>query len=141
MTRGRPFQQGNQFSRGRPPGSKNKSTSVGRQLIGQHYESLIRKTIAEGMKDNTRSRLWLLEAWERRTPPTSKLKLPPIKTLDDIAKAFDVILDAVAKNKCTEAHGQALYTMLGERRKMIETQELASRLEEIEALVKKPGNK
>jgi hypothetical protein len=76
--------------------------------------------------------------WEDR--PTSKLKLPPIKTLDDIAKACDVVLNAAANNKCTDTHGAALCNMLGERRKMIETQELAVKVEELERLVKKLGS-
>jgi len=69
------------------------------------------------------------------------LKSGPIKTLDDIEKALDVILQAVANCKCSSAHGHALYAMLAERRKMIETQEVVTRIEELEVLVKKPGSK
>jgi len=61
MTRGRPFEPGNKFGQGRPKGSKNKSTSAGRRLLEEYEIPLLQKNIAEGMKGNTKSRLWSLE--------------------------------------------------------------------------------
>lgn len=139
MSRGRPFEPGNTFGRGRPKGSKNKSISIGRRLLEQYEETLMTKNIADSMKGNTRSLLWCLEKLLQGTP-AAKLKMPHINTLSDIAKAFDVVVQAVANHKCTAAHGQALCTMLGERRKMIETEEIAHRLEVVEAELKKRGS-
>jgi hypothetical protein len=138
MNRGRPFQPGNKFGRGRPKGSRNKSNLVRRQLH-EHAGPLLVTTIAAGLRGDTKSRIWCLNRlWEDR--PTSKLKLPPIKSVEDIAKAFDVVLNAAANNKCTDAHSVALCAMLAERRKMIETQELAIKVEELERMVEKPGS-
>ena len=81
-----------------------------------------------------------MSALSRETRPAPKLKLPHIKTLDDIATASGVVLNAAANNKCTDAHAMALCAMLGERRKMIETQELALKLEALERMVKKSGS-
>jgi hypothetical protein len=137
MIRGRPFQPGNKFGSGRPKGSRNKSHLVG--CLNEHGNSLLLRTIAAGLRDDTKSRLWCLNRlWENR--PTSKLKLPPIKTVDDIAKAQALALEAVANGKCPAAHGQALSAMLDAMRKMIETQELAVKLEELERMVKKLGS-
>jgi hypothetical protein len=72
-------------------------------------------------------------------PP--KLKLPPIKTLEDITKAHDVILNAVASQKCAVVLGQALYAMVDGKVKNIEAQELKARLEALEVLVKGSGLK
>jgi hypothetical protein len=141
MTRGRPFEPGNKFGQGRPKGSKNKSTSAARQLLEKHHEALMLKNITEGLKNNTKSRLWCLNEAKRGTPQTPKLKLPPCKTLDDVETAFDVVLSAVAKNKCSDARGQTLCSMLVEKRKMIETRELAPRLEALEGVVKKLGSR
>jgi len=99
------------------------------------------KNISEALKGNVRSLLWCLEKLLQGTRPAVKLKMPSINTISDIAKAFDVVLQAVAKQKCTPAHGQAMCEMLGERRKMIETEELAHRLEVVEAELKKKGSK
>jgi len=136
MTRGRPFEPGNKFGRGRPKGSKNKSTSVGRQLLDEHHESLMRKNIAEGLKGDTKSRLWCLNQLNRETPRVPKLKLPPIKIVDDVAKALGVILDAVANQKCPPALGQALCAILGDIRRSLETHDL-DRLDELEEQLKK----
>jgi len=140
MSRGRPFEPGNTFGRGRPKGSANKS-AVGWRVLQQHEGMLMTKNISEALKGNVRSLLWCLEKLLQGTRPAVKLKMPSINTISDIAKAFDVVLQAVAKQKCTPAHGQAMCEMLGERRKMIETEELAHRLEVVEAELKKKGSK
>lgn len=139
MSRGRPFQPGNRFGRGRPKGSRNKSILVRRHLH-EHADRLMLRNIAAALRDDTKARLWCLNELNKGTRPAPKLELPPIKTLDDIAQAFDVVLNVVANNKCTDAHGAALCAMLGERRKMIETEDLALRLEELERLVQKIGS-
>jgi predicted PP-loop superfamily ATPase len=141
MSRGRPFEPGNTFSQGRPKGSRNKSTSAGRQLLERHHEALMNKNIVEALRGDTTSRLWSLTELSRGTPRAPNLKLTPIKTVDDIAKAYEVVLQAVANHKCTAPHGQSLFAMLGERRKMIETEDLAHRLEWVEAELKKTGSK
>jgi len=140
MTRGRPFQPGNKFGRGRPKGSRNKSNLVVQRRLQEHAESLILRNIAAGLRDDTKSRLWCLNELKQGTRPASKLKLSPIKTLDDVANAFDVVLKAIASHQCTAALGQTLGALLGERRKIIDTQELALKLEELEQLVKKRGS-
>ena len=140
MKRGRPFEPGNTFGRGRPPGSNNKSTSLGWGLLKEHAESLFRKIIAEGLKGHSRLLQWCGTELRRAPPRAAKLKLPPIKTHEDVANALDVILNAVFNHKLTTADGLALAAMLGEKTKMIETQKLAS-LEELETLMKKDGSK
>jgi hypothetical protein len=139
MSRGRPFQPGNRFGRGRPKGSRNRS-NVARRHLHEHAERLMLRNIAAALRDDTKARLWCLNELNQGTRPAPKLKLPPIKTLDDIAKAFDVVLNATANNKCIDGHGVALCAMLGERRKMIEIQEFAVRLEELERMAMKPGS-
>jgi hypothetical protein len=100
------------------------------------------KNIAEALKGDTKSRLWCLEKLLQGARPAAKLKLPPINTVNDIANAVDVVVQAVANHKCTDAHGQALCVMLAERRKMIETEEVVHRLEVVETeLEKKKGIK
>ena len=131
MSRGRPFQPGNKFGRGRPKGSQNKWNLVAQRRLLEHGGLLMTKNISAGLQGDTKSRLWCLNQLMQARSPAPKLKLLPIKTLDDIAKAFDVVVNAAANHKCSDAHGVALCAMLGERRKMIETQELAVKVEEL----------
>jgi hypothetical protein len=137
MSRGRPFQPGNKYGRGRPRGSPNKLSLVVQRQLNEHAELLINRTLRAALEGDMKSRFWCLREVLRLKPSASRLKLPPIKTLSDIADAMDVVVNAAANNKCTDAHGAALYAMLSEKRKMIETQDLAQRLEELERLVKK----
>ncbi len=140
MSRGRPFQPGNKFGRGRPKGSRNKWNLVAQRRLLEHAGQLMTKNIIVSLQGDTKSRLWCLDQLMRARPPAPKLKLPPIKTFDDIEKALDVVVNAAANNKCSDAHGVALCAMLGERRKMIEAQEYAVKLEELERIVKQPGS-
>lgn len=45
MNRGRPFGPGNQFGRGRPRGSRNKRSLIVKQLLDQHSEAIIHKSL------------------------------------------------------------------------------------------------
>jgi hypothetical protein len=142
MSRGRPFQPGNKYGRGRPKGSRNKSNFVVPRLLNEYAESLIGKflrTSLEGEGDK-KSQQWCLNQLMKMRPPAAKLRLPRLKTLNDVTNALDLVVNAAAKNKCSDAHGLALCAMLGEKRKTIETQELALRLEELERQVKKTGS-
>jgi hypothetical protein len=96
----------------------------------------MRKNIAEALKGNTKSLLWCLDQLSRQTPRVTKLKLAPIKTVDDVLTAFMVVLNALANGKCTDAHSQALSAMLVDMSKVIDAKDLP-RLEALEALVKK----
>jgi hypothetical protein len=140
MSRGRPFQPGNKYGRGRPRGSRNKSNFAVRRLLNEHAESLIRRTLRASLEGDLKCQLWCLNQLMRMRPPAPKLKLPHLKTLNDVANALDVVVNAAAKNKCADAHGLALCAMLGEKRKTIETQDLAQRLEELERQVQKAGS-
>jgi hypothetical protein len=139
MIRGRPFEPGNKLGRGRPKGSRNKSNSVVRQRLEENAEPLVVRQLSAALRDCVKSRTWCLDhldrLWEKERL-TGKLKLPPIRTLDNIAEACDIVLNAVANHKRTAADGQALCAMLGERRNTIQAQEQDRRLEALERLEK-----
>ena len=44
MKRGRPFEPGNHFGRGRPKGSRNKRSLVANELLIEHGEAIVRKS-------------------------------------------------------------------------------------------------
>jgi hypothetical protein len=139
MSRGRPFEPGNKFGRGRPKGSRNRAISPARRLLLQHAEALTAKNIAEGMKTDTKARIWSLNEVNRITSRVLKLKLPPIQTLGGIAQAMELAVKAFATGKCTAADGQALCAMLATQGKILEIQEFVPRLEKLEALLKQQG--
>jgi hypothetical protein len=137
MQRGTPFESGNKLGRGRPKGSRNKPASIVMQTLLDHEKVLGLKAVQAGVKDDIRMLLWCVDSLiKHKTQFGPKLKLPPIQTLDDITLASSVVVNAMARHKCTDAHGQALIAVLAEMRKAFESRGLI-RLDEIEQLVKK----
>jgi hypothetical protein len=140
MSRGRPFEPGNTFGRGRPKGSKNKETSPGRRLLEEHEEVLLRKIMAEALKGDMKALLWCSSELMRPKPRAPKLRLTSLKTHDDLARNFDLVLKAMARQKITVADGQAMCALFAEKAKMIEAQKLPT-LEELEEFAKKERSK
>jgi len=48
--RGRPFQPGNHFGRGRPKGSRNKRSSFAKQLLDSYSQPVIQKSLAMALQ-------------------------------------------------------------------------------------------
>ena len=95
MTRGRPFQPGNRFGRGRPPGSRNKAGQAAqatRQLLEQYAEPLIRKCILDALKGDKQAMRMCLE----RLIPLCRERLlqmpaPRIGTARQLAHAVEKV--------------------------------------------------
>ena len=64
--RGRPFERGNQFGKGRPKGSPNKKSSLARQILDEQAPEIV-LAIAEFAKKGDRTAMTL--CMERLIPP------------------------------------------------------------------------
>jgi hypothetical protein len=84
MIRGVPFEPGNKLGKGRPKGSPNKSASVVQKVLQESADALTRKTVISALREDVKSRLWCMNELARNHGSQSKLKLPLIKTFDDI---------------------------------------------------------
>lgn len=135
--RGRPFQPGNKFGRGRPPGSRNKVARVCQDTLDSHAAPLTKKCLVMAYQGNTTAmRLCMERLTPARRHRTLTFKMPRVKTLADVATASESVLSGVARGQLTPAEGQAFYLMLEGRRRMIETQEMDQRLRALEDLNK-----
>jgi len=135
MSRGRPFEPGNKLGRGRPKGSRNKLNPF-EQFLLEHRVRIQNKGLGSALQDTPRVLIWFLDKLYLMGQSSQKLKLPKIKTLDDVADALGVVLNAMANRTLTAAEGQVLVATLEKRQKLIETQELASRVEELERQIR-----
>lgn len=131
--RGRPFTAGNKAGRGRPPGSRNKSTVWAEELIGQHREAVLRKCLAMALQgDSTAMRLCV----ERMLPLSKEsrigLKIANVSTIADVATELNRVLQAVSRGVITTEQGQRLADLLQSRGQIIESQELEARLHALE---------
>ena len=133
--RGRPFQPGNQYGRGRPKGSRNKSTLAAQQILEQYSEPIMRKCIAQALNGDVRA---LKLCIERVTPVRRnglvKLDLPAIETAKDLGAVTQKTLAAVKSGKITPIEGESVVNIVERYRRVIETVELSDRLDQLERL-------
>jgi hypothetical protein len=141
MTRGTPFELGNKFGRGRPPGSRNKLIRPEQRLLQEHAQSLMRLGLVLAIKDkDPKFLLFFLKSLCLEKPQVQKLRLGPLKTAEDIHNANGEVIRAVAIRKITAAEGQALAAMLESQLRMVQEKEHELRLQNLEGRIKEGGS-
>ena len=129
--RGRPFQPGNKLGRGRPRGSRNKKSSD--RLIAEYAEPLTKKCIMGAMQGDKAS---MRMCMERMSAPERenrvKLKMPVVKTLEDVKQANATAIAAVGKGQITPSQGETVTRMLEAQGRLIKDSELEPRMEQME---------
>ncbi len=137
--RGRPFQPGNKYGRGRPRGSRNKVARVCQETLDGHAENLTKKCVVLAYQGNpTAMRLCMERLMPARRQRAVTLKLPALTTIADVAVASASVVNAVARGQLTPTEGQSLSDMLEGRRRIIETQEQDQRIRALEDLNQPP---
>lgn len=136
QVRGRPFAPGNKFGRGRPAGSRNKATEAREQMLDSHGDAILKKCALMALQgDPTALRLCM----ERLLPPRKQhavsFKMPPITMAADVGQAVETLLQAVARGQLTPADGQIIASILENRRRSIETEDLERRMQLLERLL------
>ncbi len=132
--RGRPFEPGNKFGRGRPRGSRNKTTMVAQQIMNNHADPLVRKALVMAMQGDTA----ILRAFLDRILPVRKetpvkLGTLPMATIPDILKASKAVLEKVTSGKLTITEAQGVTDLFARHCKVIETEELEQRILALES--------
>ncbi len=131
--RGRPFQPGNKYGRGRPRGSRNKVARVCQDTLDSYAEALTKKCLYLALQGNpTAMRLCMERLTPGRRQRTLQFKMPPVKTIVDVAAASESVVNGVAHGRLTPAEGHAFSAMLEGRRHIIETQEQDQRIRALE---------
>jgi hypothetical protein len=130
--RGRAFQPGNKAGRGRPRGSRNKSTAAAQELFGENAADVIRKCLRMAKQgDPMAMRLCMERILPARKSPPVRFKLPRIRSVADLAGAMDSIMQAIAKGRLTPGEGQQILADMEYSRSVLETEELSASLQAI----------
>ena len=136
MKRGRPFEPGNKFGRGRPKGSRNKFRLIPQQLLDEYTPALMHKSLALALQgDVPLLRMLLGTKLPRPSDSVVNIGRLPTNTIEDLAEAQRKVCDQVTTGKITPMQGGYIKDQLESRRQFIETQELAKRVRTLEQLV------
>ena len=134
--RGRPFQPGNKFGKGRPRGSRNKTTQAALALLDSYAEPVTRKAILTALQgEPTILRVVLDRIVPVRREVGVKLGALPMATTADLLKASEAVFRKTASGDLTLTEAKGFADLIEGRRKVIETHELAQRVEALEARV------
>jgi hypothetical protein len=138
MKRGRPFEPGNKFGRGRPKGSRNKKTLVIQELLDEHAPALMRKCLVEALQgDGPLLRMLLAAKLPRAVDLPVKIRRLPSNTIEELLQSHQTVISKVASGELTPAQGDKLGALLENHRQLIETHELAKRISALEQLQRK----
>jgi len=131
--RGKPFEPGNKYGHGRPPGSRNKDVNVLQSVLDGYGDALVKKCLFLALQGNiTPLRLCFQQLFPARQQRSLQFKLPAIKSLTDLASASEMVVRGVSRGRLTPSERQAFTIMLDGQRRMIETLELEARLRALE---------
>jgi uncharacterized protein YqgV (UPF0045/DUF77 family) len=134
MPHGKPFEIGNSLGKGRPKGSRNKSTAAALALLHEHSEALIRKCIAEALKGNmVAMRLCIERILPALQESAIKFKVGPTDTCAEVGKDQDSIFKEVSKGRIVPQQGAIVFNILEGKRRTIENQKLEDRVSALES--------
>jgi hypothetical protein len=132
--RGRPFTKGNG---GRKPGAKNRTTQVAAALLAGEEQELVRKAVEVAKAGDVTMLKFLLGRILPRER-TIKIDLPhAVYGDEDPVEAIAAMLRAVAEGVISPSEGAALVTMMESYRRAAEDSELAKRMDDLEAALKR----
>ena len=133
-SRGRPFEPGNKQGRGRPRGSRNKTTLMAQQLLQSHSEALVRKALLMALNGDVAAlRLSLERIIPVRREMPVKLGRLPLATAADVSKAMEMVLNKMASGQLTVEEADRVVALLERRRQAIQTEVLETQLRALES--------
>jgi hypothetical protein len=132
QTRGRPFQLGNKFSKGRPKGSRNKFNPEAKELFSEYSGPLMRTMIALGLNKDV-SILKTLGPWILKYSDQSvRLGKLNATTIEDLDKISAKLFQLVGAGKITVAQSIQLGELIEARRKVIFSTDFDKRIKALE---------
>ena len=127
------FEPGGPGGPGRPVGSRNRATLALDALAEGEGETILRQVMEAAKGGDMRAAEIILgRIWPARKGRLVSLKLPSIKTAQDLVAAVGAVADAVAGGEITADEGQAVAAVLEVKRRALEIVDVIARIEELE---------
>ncbi len=134
------FEKGNNYSTGRQRGARNKSTLWLDEIGRESTEKVIGAVLGEAEKGNMyAAAIMLARTWPRRRGRPVPLALPPVETTAGVLGAQAAVIAAMAKGEISPEEAASVANVLDSQRRAIETNDLARRVDELEAEARKAG--
>ena len=135
--RGRPFEPGNEFGRGRPKGSRN-GPKAGDDLLERFEPQLMGECIRRALKEGDRTALRLCV---ERINPTRRgvpllFKLPTIRSAQDAERAAEKVAQALQRGQCTPPEAIEVMRFLLAHAQLLQDLQMESRLDELEERIR-----
>jgi hypothetical protein len=132
MKRGRPFEPGNKFGRGRPKGSPNKKTQLAQKIFDDNAPAIMALAINTSREDRPMLRMLAAHIVPQRRDLPIKLGKLPLKTFKDLDQASEDILNKAGSGKISLSEALDVFSMIETRRRVLIGVELERRLSAIE---------
>jgi hypothetical protein len=135
MKRGRPFQPGNTFGRGRPKGSRNKASQSAQSVIESHAVAIADKAVLRALAGKGDSPLLkaLLSLLTRDSKQSRvQLGLLPTRTPEELDQTTQRLIELTAQGRLSPRDAMQMLKLIEARRGMIETRELVDRVAALE---------
>jgi hypothetical protein len=133
MKRGRPFETGNRFGRGRPLGSRNKKTRLIEELLDENSESLLHKALDLAQQGNVPMlRLLLDRVLPRPKDAPVTIGPLPMDTPAELLGAQAKVMRDLALGKLTPNQAEQIFSLMENYRHLLEFENLEPRFRAVE---------
>jgi hypothetical protein len=127
MMRGRPFEPGNKFGRGRPPGSRNKRTRLAGKLFEDNSATLMGMALMKAREDPQMLKMLVSRIPRQRDMPV-KIPLPPLQTLEDCDGASQMVIEKASAGKISWREALEMSAVIDTRCHVLESRDLQRRV-------------
>jgi hypothetical protein len=138
MTRGRPFQPGNKFGRGRPKGSPNKESLKADQIFLANQPAIMALAIKRSFDDPQMLRMLASRIVPPRRELPTKLGRLPLETLEDLDRTSHTVLQMATSGKITLSEAGEFNDMLDRRRQLLMARDMERRISSLENPTRQP---
>ncbi len=132
MKRGRPFEPGNKFGRGRPKGSPNKKTQLAQKIFDDNSAAIMALAINASREDRQMLRMLAGHIVPRRKDLPVKLGKLALTTFRDLERASEAILNKAGSGKISVSEAVDIFNMIETRRRVLMALELEQRISALE---------
>jgi hypothetical protein len=131
------FAPGNKLAPGRKVGSRHGTTILLEKMMEGSGEQIVQVVLdAAAQGDMTAARQVLERIVPLRKGAPISLDLPPVKTAADVVAAHGAVIEAMAGGEVSPEEAAIISGVLEQKRRAIETADLAERLAAIEERLK-----